>query len=181
MHLWQNSVCMCCRLWNILCGACLRVLEGHEELVRCIRFDSKRIVSGAYDGSVICERRKTCSLIIFLSLSLFLYFSLSLFLSFPFFISRPLFRSFYLSCSDSHKFLFVWFISIWMNGTFYRKIKVWDLVAAMDPRSVPGSLCLSTLNVGYLSQFFQIVFIINDLYVFFIIRNLFLISRAKKF
>ena len=34
------------------CGACLRVLEGHEELVRCIRFDSKRIVSGAYDGWV---------------------------------------------------------------------------------------------------------------------------------
>lgn len=30
----------------------MRVLEGHEELVRCIRFDNKRIVSGAYDGSV---------------------------------------------------------------------------------------------------------------------------------
>jgi len=30
--------------------------KGHEELVRCIRFDSKRIVSGAYDGyvSVVC-------------------------------------------------------------------------------------------------------------------------------
>ena len=42
----------CCvdRLWDIECGACLRVLEGHEELVRCIRFDQKRIVSGAYDG-----------------------------------------------------------------------------------------------------------------------------------
>ena len=34
---------------DIECGACLRVLEGHEELVRCIRFDNKRIVSGAYD------------------------------------------------------------------------------------------------------------------------------------
>ena len=40
------------RLWDIECGACLRVLEGHEELVRCIRFDNKRIVSGAYDGYV---------------------------------------------------------------------------------------------------------------------------------
>lgn len=39
-------------LWDIECGACLRVLEGHEELVRCIRFDTKRIVSGAYDGLV---------------------------------------------------------------------------------------------------------------------------------
>lgn len=53
------------------------MLEGHEELVRCIRFDSKRIVSGAYDG----------------------------------------------------------------------KIKVWDLVAALDPRAPATSLCLKTLEV----------------------------------
>lgn len=66
------------RLWDIECGACLRVLEGHEELVRCIRFDSKRIVSGAYDG----------------------------------------------------------------------KIKVWDLVAALDPRAPSTALCLKTLEVN---------------------------------
>lgn len=47
--IWQKSV-VHSRLWDIECGACLRVLEGHEELVRCIRFDNKRIVSGAYDG-----------------------------------------------------------------------------------------------------------------------------------
>ena len=41
-----------CRIWDIECGACLRLLEGHDELVRCIRFDDKRIVSGAYDGYV---------------------------------------------------------------------------------------------------------------------------------
>ena len=41
------------RIWDIECGACLRLLEGHDELVRCIRFDDKRIVSGAYDGYVI--------------------------------------------------------------------------------------------------------------------------------
>ena len=41
-----------CRIWDIECGACLRLLEGHDELVRCIRFDGKRIVSGAYDGYV---------------------------------------------------------------------------------------------------------------------------------
>ena len=40
------------QIWDIECGACLRVLEGHDELVRCIRFDSKRIVSGAYDGKI---------------------------------------------------------------------------------------------------------------------------------
>lgn len=66
-----------CRLWDIECGACLRILEGHEELVRCIRFDSKRIVSGAYDG----------------------------------------------------------------------KIKVWDLVAALDPRAQASALCIKTLVV----------------------------------
>ncbi|CAF5055266.1 unnamed protein product, partial [Rotaria sp. Silwood1] len=63
-------------IWDIECGACLRVLEGHEELVRCIRFDSKRIISGAYDG----------------------------------------------------------------------KIKIWDLQAALDPRSQTSLLCLKTLN-----------------------------------
>lgn len=68
------------RLWDIECGVCLRVLEGHEELVRCIRFDAKRIVSGAYDG----------------------------------------------------------------------KIKVWDLVAALDPRAPTSSLCLRTLVVSFL-------------------------------
>lgn len=51
---WNENVFIFsfCRLWDIECGACLRILEGHEELVRCIRFDNKRIVSGAYDGSV---------------------------------------------------------------------------------------------------------------------------------
>ena len=38
------------RLWDIEFGTCLRILEGHDELVRCIRVDNKRIVSGAYDG-----------------------------------------------------------------------------------------------------------------------------------
>ena len=42
----DNSI----RIWDIEHGTCLRTLEGHEELVRCIRFDNKRIVSGAYDG-----------------------------------------------------------------------------------------------------------------------------------
>lgn len=71
------------------------MLEGHEELVRCIRFDNKRIVSGAYDGCAhffgIIDRshRHTCS-----------------------------------------------------------KIKVWDLQAALDPRSSPGTICLRTLVVS---------------------------------
>jgi len=43
-------VCVTDRLWDVDCGSCLRILEGHEELVRCIRFDHKRIISGAYDG-----------------------------------------------------------------------------------------------------------------------------------
>lgn len=39
-------------MWEIESGTCLRTLEGHDELVRCIRFDNKRIVSGAYDGKI---------------------------------------------------------------------------------------------------------------------------------
>ena len=50
-----------CRLWDVDCGACLRILEGHEELVRCIRFDNKRIVSGAYDGLVSHLSAVCCS------------------------------------------------------------------------------------------------------------------------
>ena len=50
------------RIWDIECGACLRLLEGHDELVRCIRFDDKRIVSGAYDGYVVCS---VCSVCVF--------------------------------------------------------------------------------------------------------------------
>ncbi|KJH43441.1 F-box domain protein [Dictyocaulus viviparus] len=77
----------CLQLWDIHSGACLRVLEGHEELVRCIRFDDKRIVSGAYDG----------------------------------------------------------------------KIRVWDLEAALDPRSPSSSLCLSTL-VQHTGRVFRLQF-----------------------
>lgn len=40
------------RIWDVEIGECIRVLEGHDELVRCIRFDNKRIVSGAYDGKI---------------------------------------------------------------------------------------------------------------------------------
>jgi WD40 repeat protein len=85
-----------CRLWDIESGQCLRVLEGHEELVRCIRFDTKRIVSGAYDGCV----------------------------------QQPLIAS-SISC---------------------RKIKVWDLRAALDPRSPPNSICLRTLVVCFKTE-----------------------------
>lgn len=51
-------------MWDIECGACLRVLEGHEELVRCIRFDNKRIVSGAYDGFVFISYENLYGIII---------------------------------------------------------------------------------------------------------------------
>lgn len=42
-----------CRIWDVECGVCLRTLEGHEELVRCLRFDDRYIISGAYDGYVL--------------------------------------------------------------------------------------------------------------------------------
>lgn len=97
-------------LWDIECGACLRVLEGHEELVRCIRFDSKRIVSGAYDG----------------------------------------------------------------------KIKVWDLVAALDPRAPSSALCLKTLEVSHADTHSAGVFLWNEAKIelfFFQLIGIFFPSR----
>ncbi len=94
------------RLWDIEFGTCLRILEGHDELVRCIRVDNKRIVSGAYDGWVL------------LSLNLLFF--------------QCLMR-------------------------FYRKIKVWDLTAALDPRSPAGTLCLRTL-VEHTGRVFRLQF-----------------------
>lgn len=38
--------------YGILNGACLKVLEGHEELVQCLCFGQKRIVSKAYGWNI---------------------------------------------------------------------------------------------------------------------------------
>jgi len=35
---------------------------------------------------------------------------------------------------------------------FYRKIKVWDLAAALDPRAPAGTLCIKTLVVSHCTQ-----------------------------
>ena len=40
---------------------------------------------------------------------------------------------------------------------FYRKIKVWDLTAALDPRSPAGTLCLRTL-VEHTGRVFRLQF-----------------------
>lgn len=104
INIWKL---FCFRLWDIECGACLRVLEGHEELVRCIRFDSKRIVSGAYDGKIKGK-----------------------------FINKNV--SFQHNLFTIFRFFSVPFIFIF---------KVWDLVAALDPRSPASALCLKTLEV----------------------------------
>ena len=44
------------RLWDIECGACLRVLEGHEELVRYVSFrvqaENKRKYLGHFSRAV---------------------------------------------------------------------------------------------------------------------------------
>lgn len=40
-------------IWNVESGECIRELKGHSNLVRCLRFDKKRIVSGAYDGKIM--------------------------------------------------------------------------------------------------------------------------------
>ena len=91
----------------------MRVLEGHEELVRCIRFDSKRIVSGAYDGCVL--------------------------------------NSLHALLAPVNTLIQALFITNFSVAA-YSKIKVWDLEAAMDPRSPPGTLCIRTLVVSDLKK-----------------------------
>ncbi|CAB1325313.1 unnamed protein product [Coregonus sp. 'balchen'] len=57
IKVWSTSTCEFVRTLNghkrgIACLQYRDRLVGHEELVRCIRFDNKRIVSGAYDGKI---------------------------------------------------------------------------------------------------------------------------------
>ncbi len=40
------------RLWDISSGECLHVLIGHVAAVRCVQYDGRLIVSGAYDYMV---------------------------------------------------------------------------------------------------------------------------------
>ena len=40
------------RLWNLIKGECIDVLQGHVAAVRCVCFDGKKIVSGSYDYTV---------------------------------------------------------------------------------------------------------------------------------
>ena len=49
----------------------------------------------------------------------------------------------YVSCVP----LILLFTKILVPSLIFRKIKVWDLVAALDPRAPAGTLCLRTLVV----------------------------------
>lgn len=50
-------------------------------------------------------------------------------------------------CYFSHGPLILLLIKIFVPFWIFRKIKVWDLVAALDPRAPAGTLCLRTLVV----------------------------------
>ena len=39
-------------MWNIDTGECLHVLVGHVAAVRCVQYDGRLVVSGAYDYMV---------------------------------------------------------------------------------------------------------------------------------
>lgn len=41
----DNSI----RIWDLLSGECLKILEGHNDLVRTLQFNQNYIVSGSYD------------------------------------------------------------------------------------------------------------------------------------
>ena len=40
-------------MWDINTGECLHVLMGHVAAVRCVQYDGRLVVSGAYDYMVI--------------------------------------------------------------------------------------------------------------------------------
>ena len=87
-------------------------------LFRCIRFDDKRIVSGAYDGYVPCA----CTCIA----SVHLYCS-------------------HLNASLTQNALIFYYVCMF---SLFRAIKVWDFPAALDPRTPADALCLRTLVVS---------------------------------
>jgi F-box/WD-40 domain protein 7 len=39
-------------MWDIGSGECLHVLVGHVAAVRCVQYDGRLVVSGAYDYMV---------------------------------------------------------------------------------------------------------------------------------
>ena len=41
------------RMWDINTGECLHVLMGHVAAVRCVQYDGRLVVSGAYDYMII--------------------------------------------------------------------------------------------------------------------------------
>ncbi len=43
---------MTLRVWNIDTGICLHILVGHLAAVRCVQYDGRLVVSGAYDFTV---------------------------------------------------------------------------------------------------------------------------------
>jgi len=56
-------------MWDITTGQCLHVLLGHVAAVRCVQYDGKIVVSGAYDYMVKVKRTLTYGKI--LSISIF--------------------------------------------------------------------------------------------------------------
>lgn len=54
-------------------------------------------------------------------------------------------------CYSSCVALILLLTKILVPFLIFRKIKVWDLVAALDPRAPAGTLCLRTLVVRALS------------------------------
>lgn len=50
------------RLWDLVSGECIRVLEGHERGLACIEFKGDYIVSGSNDRT--CVRRPPCLVLV---------------------------------------------------------------------------------------------------------------------
>ena len=51
------------RIWNIRSGECLHVLVGHVAAVRCVQYDGRFVVSGAYDYQVKVRKQSTSTVV----------------------------------------------------------------------------------------------------------------------
>jgi WD40 repeat protein len=40
------------RVWDIESRECIKVLEGHTDIVKCLQFDEFKIITGSKDGTV---------------------------------------------------------------------------------------------------------------------------------
>ncbi|KAJ8981555.1 hypothetical protein NQ317_009814 [Molorchus minor] len=140
-----------------------RVLVGHRAAVNVVDFDEKYIVSASGDRTIKVWNTSTCEFVRTLNGHkrgiACLQYRDRLVVSGS---SDNTIRLWDIECGaclrvlEGHEEL-VRCISALLSGAYDGKIKVWDLLAALDPRAPTSSLCLRTL-VEHTGRVFRLQF-----------------------